>query len=62
MGTNVYLDCYETIVSDFVFCLHTAVIRNFEYQANLLVVIENSVHVLDPDSINRPVKDHPLSV
>lgn len=32
------------------------------HQAQLLVVVQHRVHVLDPHSIHRPVKDQPLPV
>ena len=32
------------------------------HQTQLLIVIQHSVHVLDPDSVHRAVKDQPLPV
>ena len=30
------------------------------HEAELLVVVEHCVHVLDPDGVDRSVKDYPL--
>ena len=32
------------------------------HEAELLVVVQHSVHVLDPNRVHRPVKDQPLAV
>ena len=32
------------------------------HQAQLLVVVQHRVHVLDPDGVHRPVKQQPLAV
>ena len=32
------------------------------HQTQLLVVVQHSVHVLDPDGIHRPIEDEPLAV
>lgn len=30
--------------------------------SHLLVIVEHSVHVLDPDSVDRAIEEHPLQV
>ena len=34
----------------------------YTHQTLFLVVVQHSVHVLDPDGIHRPIEDEPLAV
>ena len=35
---------------------------SYRSQAKFLVIVQDSVHVLDPDGVHRPIEEHPLQV